>query len=1777
LNVAGCGFVEVGFAFPGGGRDEARSGGTYDHRGSNCVQALRDVILFAMGKIADGQGRKIQDLVGDIRVLTSNVGLHGGSHGGNACGAVMGLYGQDFPKLAWYVSMESPYGEGAVGAELGSRRGRLCPAYDSETGTLDLTKLAFDPSSEIRPFGTGRFGAPSLPALVGGLFFDMDGDGKCESEDDYPLQPPVFDVGQGRKAWYSVRLIREAERRNLFGAPRPVHIPSLDEAIESWRYRDATGLVVDAVRKIPDLAAIVVAGETDHVQIAPDHPHIRAQVNAFQEAGAKLIRLNPDRAYVEWLLDREAPGLPDADAGLRYTPKTISAALCPDRAAPKQLLSPAAMCELADRVQARNFEPNLDRVLFPDAPKASGPPPGLKRRPTNRKGPPPRRVRHTGDVGPQREGLPVAWFSRTGSPGSGEPGYTEPPTQSGSLALASGVGSQLADLPQNANWKPAPRADSHPALARRPQSQAVVRAKNQPLIRPDVGTVSDTRVLSQSRSEIELVILTPSKPRYGEGAPVVINVKPAVQPQPAGRADRCGLTALGFVVINFGYPTGERFDQGGPNCKRALADVLLFAMGKTTDIQGRHMDELSPVEVQTGVVGAIGWSHGGNAVVTTLQLHPDELQDLAFYVSYESPCGTSEESLGDIVNVDYGGVRFDPDPRRDADGNGLPWDDGRNPYYTPDKTLDFSKLCWDPDVTWRWRLAPAKGVLFLDGNGNGKFDVVQSGLSGPPRGNVTQTPDTNHDGRLGKNEDFPLSFLHGDANGVGRRFYSLSVTKAAAKTVFRNGFPEDVAAVEQATAYWSERDMAARFEQLESRFDDLLVCIYAGRQDHVQAQSDCPHIRAQYTGLRRAGIRWVRINPDPVYARYVLGHCEHELPANQPNQPVAAETMWQKTEPARKELGNAFVAAGVCELADRAKAGCEEPLGDSVLFPDAPKVRVNVADYFWATEQPEAEDKADSKTLYLCAIIHNEEDHRPRGPTGRADFNGDRDVLAFTTDQYRKIGRLFQKYDAKINLQCDWTFADGARKFDPEFFGDWEAMGHDTDSHAHESHVSYSEVKQRLRAAGAHPTRVIGGTLEDDIQQRLERFETVWPEFEVLWGVATKHHRLPEEKTGYVWRPAKSESWFNHDPKGKIIYVGGNARPMQVETIREAHANASPDKVNVYSIFLGSFEAPERSECRLGLASFEEFLRQVQELQETCDVQWKSLTEVAEIFKRREAEGSLNFSDIDINAIPRDEPGLANPGRGSKKPIHRSEPGREADYNNDPELIDVVAASAKLERELVETNSNVGLEADTREEDYALDSLPNGAPLATFEFVSPGVGGSGQAAKITAEAGQAGMLTRTIPADKGRKTIFSVKIRAKGIESVELVAVPLSRQLQSKQPLRPGAGKPRTQRPLRPFPPRNAGPQAKPGARPPRRVAIDRSKALNGTFDWTTLSLETTFTTNFDAAQFQVVVRGPGTVWIDDMSVKTQMPKIVDIPEEPLAPLYVMTMMHSETPRAYITDRGYFRADAMKYEQMAKMLHRYGARLVIQPERELWLGAKQYDPDFLRRLHDNYGASFSVHTHGPIPTSTDQEVLDYIRLRKEEMEAMGAGSVTDTNGNFERKDWNIFAEIGLRTVTSYKHPPTQLGLMAMQHYYLHPWRPSGSPFGSEQQFARHNPNCNVVFLPGVGAEHTRNHDLFANLIERHLRVALSRVRADRINVTYFVEHVGRFVPEGRRKSSWEYVNSQEFRDDLEQHEKLYRDFLAPLVKSGHVRYAVPSEVCDLFERWEQKMGIAPGH
>jgi hypothetical protein len=375
----GLGFVEIHFAFPGGGQGTERSGGSYDFRGPKCIRALADVIRFATGRIADKDGRRMNELCGSVNVLTNNCGLIGSSHGGNACGMAMALHGQEFADLAWYASMESPYGEGAVNVELGGRESGMNPAYNPKTGRLDLSRLAWSP--DLSP---GLFGKQMLiptGSLKGAFFFDLDGDGNYSAQSDFPANCIVGDSGNGVKAWYSPRVLAEADRRRLVGNGRPSHLPSLAESREFWSYRDAAPGIPDAVRNCTSLAVIVYANERDHVQAAPDHGHILVQVEGFRQAKARFVRLNPDRSYVEQLVAhgpgpgrglladparREAgrPPFPDNPAGQAFDRGNIISALEPARFS-LGLYMQAAACELADRTQANQWAANLDRVLYP--------------------------------------------------------------------------------------------------------------------------------------------------------------------------------------------------------------------------------------------------------------------------------------------------------------------------------------------------------------------------------------------------------------------------------------------------------------------------------------------------------------------------------------------------------------------------------------------------------------------------------------------------------------------------------------------------------------------------------------------------------------------------------------------------------------------------------------------------------------------------------------------------------------------------------------------------------------------------------------------------------------------------------------------------------------------------------------------------------------------------------------------------------------------------------------------------------------------------------------------------------------------------------------------------------------------------------------------------------------------------------------------------------------------------------------------------------------------
>ncbi|MBN2103396.1 T9SS type A sorting domain-containing protein [bacterium] len=377
------GFIEIRFNLPGNGENRDLSGGgPYDYRGVSSLIALRDIIQFANGSITDINGNTLSDLVSPASPQSDNVGLIGWSMGGSTNICVAGRWGHVF-QLAWIVNWESPVGDGMPQAECGAKLEgilrpntmELNPAYDPANGSWDLSTLAYDPQIQIPILENTR------EHVTGGLFFDMNQDAQMDMSIDYIPYPLVFEMSDGLKAYYSERLREKANQETLFPATLPPHIPTPAENRQFWAIRNGAYWIDSTIIKLPGLMFIIVANDTDHVQRAPDHPHVVLQYEGFVNAGCRFVRLNPDRSYVESLLGHENPRAADNPAFMTLDRTDMKSVVEPVDANNRDdigysLTAAAAACELADRTQFSDLRDQIHELitcaeeLNPPIPKA---------------------------------------------------------------------------------------------------------------------------------------------------------------------------------------------------------------------------------------------------------------------------------------------------------------------------------------------------------------------------------------------------------------------------------------------------------------------------------------------------------------------------------------------------------------------------------------------------------------------------------------------------------------------------------------------------------------------------------------------------------------------------------------------------------------------------------------------------------------------------------------------------------------------------------------------------------------------------------------------------------------------------------------------------------------------------------------------------------------------------------------------------------------------------------------------------------------------------------------------------------------------------------------------------------------------------------------------------------------------------------------------------------------------------------------------------------------
>ncbi len=346
---------------------------------------------------------------------------------------------------------------------------------------------------------------------------------------------------------------------------------------------------------------------------------------------------------------------------------------------------------------------------------------------------------------------------------------------------------------------------------------------------------------------------------YDVGAPVVVTSMQSIGIGIAWATEPRSYFPLEMGVVEVqpvhpqwtanGHTTSGQHDGAGPMTSIALAEAVRFATGQTKTVTGRTLRDLVNREICPGKVAVLGQSSGGITLAGAMVRQRDALDNrligLAFY---ETPSRPS------FVVADSGFMSFDSAPAEDADGNGVSWDDGRNPAFGDCALeelaceLDLSTLAWS--MTYApGDIAPvdfspgALGVLYLDRNGNRRLDLDPNG-----------TPDLNRNGWIDEDEDyFFLPYQAQKAPEPELQMYSPSVIRGAVTSgvLSTSAWPEQVAPPEANATFWSERDVTSLMTAVT---EPLPTVVGFRERDHAVPQGDHPHVQVLHAALGQAGM-----------------------------------------------------------------------------------------------------------------------------------------------------------------------------------------------------------------------------------------------------------------------------------------------------------------------------------------------------------------------------------------------------------------------------------------------------------------------------------------------------------------------------------------------------------------------------------------------------------------------------------------------------------------------------------------------------------------------------------------------------------------------------------------------------------------------------------------------------------------------------------------------------------------------------------------------------------
>lgn len=358
-NPVDVGAISVTHLWPGKTDPDTgiRSDGVYDYGGPDSLAALRDTIRFALGDIPDIDGHYLHELI-EIQPLYDNVGMFASSHAGVVATNVMAYHGKSFPGLKYFVGRENPTMAEMYPLEIGHFNEHRTPVYNPYYNHKGYTPTSID----VDYSHLGWIKNKKYPQ--GRPVFELEGGNGYILDDKGPTM-------EGKR-YFSHALTQALMNNGTFTHESwPDDVASPDITRDFWPYRTPIDNYEAIGEKLPDLKVLLPFASNDHVQAAPDKPHIRHAYDGFMKRAGLWTRLNCDLSYVQAEIHESATledGFPDNDANTEppdwYTEANswgFADRLAGEMTA--RTIPLAGVAEMADRVQSNNWEYNLSSII----------------------------------------------------------------------------------------------------------------------------------------------------------------------------------------------------------------------------------------------------------------------------------------------------------------------------------------------------------------------------------------------------------------------------------------------------------------------------------------------------------------------------------------------------------------------------------------------------------------------------------------------------------------------------------------------------------------------------------------------------------------------------------------------------------------------------------------------------------------------------------------------------------------------------------------------------------------------------------------------------------------------------------------------------------------------------------------------------------------------------------------------------------------------------------------------------------------------------------------------------------------------------------------------------------------------------------------------------------------------------------------------------------------------------------------------------------------------